>query len=227
MARKKTASVKTADPTAAVLQWIARSYESYRRWRERGREIYLACNGDAGLARVRIAAEVRQAVASADPPSQGGEEPCDLPLLDGATADATALPASRLPYVDWVFVADYVLLACREPFAALIQENTRRKEEYRRMWESYVRRRWVIAARKLMRSDAGRNVEEILAALKVEHPRITKANVLEAQRQERAGVPLRKPFRPSRPRLLRPYSPVYFTDAATEPSADSKSETAT
>ncbi|MDI7253330.1 MAG: hypothetical protein QME89_12360, partial [Actinomycetota bacterium] len=42
------------------------------------------------------------------------------------------------PYVDWVLVADYVLLACREPFAALIQENTRRKEEYRRMLLRYL-----------------------------------------------------------------------------------------
>ncbi len=227
MARKKTKSVKLDDPTAAVLQWIARSYESYRRWRERGREIYLACNGEARLARVRIAAEVRQAVASADPRSEGDEEPCDLPLLEGATADASLPSAARLLYVDWVLVADYVLLACREPFAALIQENTRRKEEYRRMWESFIRRRWVIAARKLMRRDAERTVEEILAALKTRHPRITRANVLEARRQERAGVPLRRPFRPSRPRLLRPYSPVYFTDAATKPAADTKSETAT
>jgi len=226
MAQKKSAAARSADPTAAILQWIARSYESYRRWRERGREVYLACNGDSGLARVRIAAEIRQAVASADPQSEDGEEPRSLPLLEGAPADATLPPASRLLYVDWVLVADYVLLACREPFAAMIQENTRRKEEYRRMWESYIRRRWVIAARKLMRSDAGRSVEEILAALKAEHPGITKANVLEAQRQERAEVPLRKPFRPDRPRLLRPYSPVYFTDAATDSSSGSKPETA-
>ncbi|NMC21223.1 MAG: hypothetical protein GYA33_12485 [Thermogutta sp.] len=210
--KKKSASVKSADPTAAVMQWIARSYESYRLRRERGREVYLACNGDSGLARMRVAAEIRQAAASAGPQPEGGEERPSLPLLEGAPTDATLPTGSRLLYVDWVLVADYILLACREPFSALTQENTRRKEEYRRLWESYLRRRWVVAARKSMRSDPGRSAEEILAALKAKHPRITKANVLEAQRQERAGVPLRKPLKPSRPRLLRPYSPVYFTD---------------
>lgn len=215
---RKSASVRSSDPTAAVLRWIAQSYESYRRWRERGREVYLACNGDSALARVRIAAELRQAVASPDAGPENDEKSDALPLLEAASAEAALPPPSRLPYVDWVLAADYVLLACREPFAALVQENTRRKEEYRRIWESYVRRRWVSAARKLMRSDPKRSTAEILASLKAKHPRITQANILEAQRQERAGVPLRKPVRPTRPRLLRPYSPVYFTDVTSESS---------
>ncbi|MGQ9821685.1 MAG: hypothetical protein ACUVQK_07480 [Thermogutta sp.] len=219
MARKKSTSVQSADPTAVVLRWIAQSYDSYRRWRERGRELYLVCNGDSGLARVRIAAEVRQAIATADSPAASEDSGESLPLLDGASADPVLPPVARLIYVDWVLVADYVLLACREPFAALAQENTRRKEEYRRMRESYIRRRWVAAARKLLRGDPGRNVEEVLEALKAEHPRITKANVLEAMRQERAGVPLRKPLRPTRPRLLRPYAPAYFVDPAPDGSA--------
>ncbi|GEM_PF-1468491 len=216
MSRRKSPSGKTADPTAAVLRWIAGSYATYRSWRDRGREIYLACNGDGRLARARIAAEIRQAV-TADAGSTGNEaEDAETPLLEAAAADAPLPSPSRLLYVDWVMVADYALLACREPFAALVQENTRRKEEFRRLWESYVRRRWVTAARKLMRRSPSASTAEILHALQRKHPQVTRANVLEAQRQERAGVPLRRPLKPARPRLFKPYSPQYFLDVTAD-----------
>ena len=129
--------------------------------------------------------------------------------------------ASNAAYVDWLFVADYLLLACASPSEQLEAENERRETEFQNVWSSYSIRLIVHAAREEMRQTPGLTDQDCLAAIQSRHEKVSMANIKEARRLEKMRSALEPPRSPTRAEPMRPYCSLFFGSAARPPRSAS------
>ena len=120
------------------------------------------------------------------------------------------ISASNSAYVDWGYLADYVLLCCAAVSEELEEENQLRALEYRQLFESYCIRLAVFDARTIIRANPELNDDDVLTQLKTKHKKAAAAHVKEARKLERNAVRYVPPKAPRESPEMNRYVPLYF-----------------
>lgn len=197
--------------TVTAVHWLARSYESLEEWRRTGKEIFFSVNGESDVARNRLASLIRRYFV--DTPLSAEDVTRWKP---GSTETETIrvsppkISASNSAYVDWGYLADYVLLSCAAISEELEDENQKRNMEYRQSLESHNIRSAVFEARTIIREKANLNDVEVLEKLKKIYEKASAAHVKEARKQERNGDRYTPPKPPRESPQMNRYVPLYF-----------------
>jgi len=201
--------------SSAVLGWLTRSYDAHQVWKKRARDVFMASNGDSVLSRTRVAAIVRRYFLEERPASEDVEQWSKG--YGGSVQVQVVAPkvsASNASYLDWLFVADYLLLSCAAETEEYQEENQRRETEFQQLLGSYHLRSIIHESRELMAAKPEMDDGEILELLKKGHPKASLANVKEGRRLESQGASRLKPLEPARPDPLPLYKSVHFPSKA-------------
>ena len=179
--------------TVTAVQWLARSYESMEHWKRTGKEVFFSLNGESDVARNRLASIIRKYFVDTPP----GAEDVNRWRRDSTETETIRVVPSddfRLQnsaYVDWGYLADYVLLAFAAISEELEDENQKRTTEYRQSLESHNIRLAVFDARMILRENPNLNDDDVLTQLKTKHEKAAAAHVKEARKLERNNVRVR------------------------------------
>ena len=194
-----------------VLQWLARSYETLLEWRQLATAAYIAANGDHALARNRVAFDVRAHFL------EGDLLPADLEKwrpgfddLQNFRMDPPKVSPSNAAYVDWIRIADYLLLSAASPIDIIDRANQQRETEYQSAISSYRIRRIVFETAATLRSDPELPDERLLSRIQKDHPDASMANIKEGRRVAKDGHPITAPKEPGAASAIGPYRPLYF-----------------
>lgn len=197
-----------------VLEWLARSFETIEKWKEIAANLYFSANGDSNLARNRVATLVRSHFIDSPPSSEDVKRwSTDVQNIETMRVSPPKISASNAAYVDWLYVADYLLLACACPSDQMDEENQRRETDFQIVWSSYCIRLIVHAAREDLRQSPEVEDEELLKSIRSRHPKASLANIKEARRLEKVRAALALPQAPERAEPLRPYVSLFFGTA--------------
>jgi len=194
-----------------VLAWLNRDDENQEAWKQNGRDVFLSSNGDSVLSRTMLASQVRRYFLEDRPETEivrrwnkGHTE------IVSVRVDPPRISASNAGYVDWLFIADYLLLCCSGAAEFLLDENTRRDSAYQQLMSSYEIRRLSWEACQLIRQDPETSDEEILATLRRKNEKASMANVKQARRLVKPGNRTAEPVKPEQAEALQAYRPIYF-----------------
>jgi len=194
-----------------VLSWLARSFETMEEWKAKAAVVFFASNGDSAVSRNRVAAVVRNYFVNESLKAEEVKQwQKDCEQVEVVEIVPPKVSASNSTYVDWLFVADYLLLACGSTAEALLEENQRRESECQTLEGSYKIRLIVHEAREVMRGKSDMSDDDVLLEVQGKHKKAALANVKEARRQERANTYHAAPQAPIRPEPMPPYSALYF-----------------
>ncbi len=197
--------------TVTAVQWLARSYESMEHWKRTGKEVFFSLNGESDVARNRLASIIRKYFVDTPP----GAEDVNRWRRDSTETETIRvvppkISASNSAYVDWGYLADYVLLACAAISEELEDENQKRTTEYRQSLESHNIRLAVFDARMILRENPNLNDDDVLTQLKTKHEKAAAAHVKEARKLERNNVRYAPPKAPRESPAMNRYVPLYF-----------------
>lgn len=197
--------------SAEVLDWLMRCYKTQERWKNLARRIFFLSNGDSVLSRTRVAGRVRQHFVEGKPKTEDVERWQES--YEGTTKvqiEPPKVSASNAGYVDWLYIADYLLLPCSSPTERFQEENQRRDTEFQQLLGSYQIRMQVHGARGLIEKHADKDDDQILDLLKRDFVKASLANVKEARRLDASNASRNKPLEPEKPPRLDLYASVYF-----------------
>ena len=204
--------LETSDQsTVTALQWFARSYESIEEWKDKAREVFYSLNGNSEVARNRVAAMVRFYFVETPPKAEDVKRwKQDAKETETVHVVPPKISASNSAYVDWCYVADYLLLACAALSDELDAENQLRDTEYRAALDSFKIRTMVHEARSLLRGTPNASETELLASLTAKHAKAASAHIKEAKRLERGDVRYAPPKAPTPSTPMPKYVPLYW-----------------
>lgn len=194
-----------------VIGWLMRCYDSQELWKRRARDVFMNSNGDSVLSRTRVASTVRKYFLDTPPPPEDVKRwKENYEDTESVHVEPPKVSASNAGYVDWLYVADYLLLGCAGITDEYNEENQRRETEFQQVLSSYQLRLAVHDARNLVREQPQLTDDSILDLLRKTHEKASLANMKEARRLERASALHSKPIAPERPDPLRRYNSVFF-----------------
>ncbi len=197
--------------TSTAMEWLARSYESMEQWKRTGKELFFSLNGQSDVARNRLAAVIRKYFVETPPNTEDVRRwKRDSTEQETIRVTPPKISASNSAYVDWGYLADYVLLACAAVSEELEEENQKRALEYRQLFDSYSIRLAVFDARTIIRTNAELNDDDALTQLKMKHEKAAAAHVKEARKLERNAVRYAPPKPPTESPEMNRYVPLYF-----------------
>lgn len=203
---------ESSDPTTdACMKWLTKNYESMEQWKNLARDVFFSVNGESNVARNRVASMLRSRFLSIDE-----QETVVTRWKEGlADSEQVAIPvpkinASNASYIDWVFLADYLLLACASLSDRLETENQKRESEFQLAEGSFALRSIIYAARRKMQQEAELSDEEILLQVRQEYPKAAMANVKEARKLERGKFKIQVPIAPKQGTPLARYVSLYL-----------------
>ena len=206
----------TPDASATPIQWLLRSYETSVEWKAKAKDVFFSVNGDSNLARNRIAGIVRNYFIENKNrlvPEDVGRWKDGENVVEKGRFVPPKISESNATYVDWVYIADFLLL----PFISLQEEldaeNQRRETEFDNAMRSYKKRLAVEEAREAIRHDSLSTDAAILESLKSGHPDASLAAVKVARRLEKANVLEPKAREPVKAAPMPFYKPLYFPSA--------------
>ncbi len=180
-------------------------------WKKRGKEIFLSANGQRQVSRNRLACEIRRYFVETPPkPEDVQRWTSDGKSIETVRVVPPKINASNSAYIDWNYIADYVLLACSVMDEDFEAENQIRQDEYRSLYDSYVIRKSVHDARIAIRSNPKLDDDGLMEQLKKGNPKIALAHIKEARRLEKIDDRFKEPTAPEPSPPLEPYEPQYF-----------------
>lgn len=195
----------------SVLEWLGRTYETMEEWKAKARDVFFSSNGDSNLSRNRVASIVRAHFLESPPKPEDVERwKAGFDEIETVHITPPNVSASNSAYVDWLYIADYLLLACASPTEQLDAENQRRETEFQNVLGSYNIRLIVYDAREKLRHDPTLTDNDVLAAVQKKHPKASMANIKEARRLEKANVFHDAPKEPIRAEPMPRYTALYF-----------------
>ena len=196
---------------ATPLSWITRTYQSKLDWQNQAQEVFLSVNGDSNVARNRVATRVRQYF------TETRLEPEDVQRwkkganeIETIRINPPKLSESNSGYVDWLHIANFLLMAGCAEGEARDKENQTRETEYLNALRSYKMRVIVEDAREELRREPALSNESLLERVKKRHADASLVSVKEARRLEKVGArtpPARAPIK-SEP--IPRYTTLYF-----------------
>ena len=197
------------DVPASPVDWLLRSYDSFVEWKTRARDEYIRLNGDSHAARNRVAWVVRNYFTESKLSQEQvgrwkGNEIVYVHLTPPNITDSNAT------YVDWIYIADVLLIHCAAEHDDIDQENQRRDTEYQRAYNSYRLRIAVEEAQEAIQEAPGAADEVILAALLGTHLDASMATVKEARKRVKSKSTFPKAELPHRGAPIAPFVPLYF-----------------
>lgn len=197
--------------TSTAIEWLARSYESMEKWKRTGKELFFSLNGQSDVARNRLASVIRKYFVETPPVAEDVRRwKRDSTELETIRVTPPKISASNSAYVDWGYLADYVLLACAAVSEELEEENQKRASEYRQSLESYNIRLAVYDARTIIREKKDLNDTDVLTQLQTKHEKAAAAHVKEARKLERNDIRYAPPKSPKESPEMSRYVPLYF-----------------
>ena len=197
--------------TMTAIQWLARSNESMEQWKRTGKELFFSLNGHSDIARNRLASVIRKYFVETPPNAEDIRRwKRDSTEQETIRVTPPKITASHSAYIDWGYLADYVLLACAADNEELEEENQLRALEYRQSFESYCIRLAVFDARTIIRANPELNDNDVLTQLKMKHDKTAAAHVKEARKLERNAARYSPPKEPRISPEMSRYVPLYF-----------------
>ena len=194
-----------------VIEWLMRSFSTGEEWKQRARSVYLSSNGDSALARMRVSSLVRSYILDgALTPEDVDEWTENQERIVTKRVTPPKITTSNAAYVDWQFVADYLLLPCSSPNSDYEQETLRRQSEHQQIRTSYELRLYVYEARKLLEANPRLSESKVAAQVKVSYPKASVASVKEAKRLIADNVAMHPPVEPDPITELPLYASIYF-----------------
>ena len=158
-------------------------------WKAKAKDVFYSSNGDSNLSRNRVASIVRTYFLETPPkPEDVQRWKTGFEEIETVHVTPPNVSASNSAYVDWLYIADYLLLACASPTEQLDEENQRRETEFQNVLGSYKIRLIVHDAREKLRNETTLTDTDILAAVKKVYPKASMANIKEARRLEKGKV---------------------------------------
>ena len=196
---------------STAIEWLARSYESMEKWKRTGKELFFSVNGQSDVARNRFALIIRKHFVETPPVAEDVRRwKRDSAGLETVRVVPPKISASNSAYIDWCYLADYVLLACASISDDIEEENQKRASEYRQCLESYNIRLAVFDARSIIREGGDLDDANVLAHLQAKHENAAIAHVKEARKLERKKVLYAPPKPPKESPAMPRYVPLYF-----------------
>lgn len=195
-----------------VNEWLQKDYQTGEYWKNVGKEIYLVANGDCALTRHRLADVLRRSISKLQPgPVTYQKWKDDFSEIEKVEIESPNISATNDAYVDWLRLADFLLLAAASTWPRLEEENMRRRAMYDQARRGY---------------EARMIVKEIAEYLK-EHPTVTDGDIqatLNKPNREVAQIHIAKAKQliphtagreiserePEEPSPLNRYTPLYF-----------------
>jgi len=181
------------------------------KWKAKAKEVFFSSNGDSNLSRIRVASIVRTHFLETPPEPEDVERwKKGFDEIETVHVMPPKVSPSNSAYVDWLYIADYMLLACASPTDWLDEENQRRETEYQHVLGSYRIRSIVYDARERMRHDTTLSDNDILVAVQKDHLKASMANIKEARRLEKGNVYHASPKEPIPADPMPRYTALYF-----------------
>ena len=197
--------------TATAIEWLARSYKSMEQWKQAGKELFFSLNGQSDVARNRMASVIRKYFVDTPPVAEDVRRwNRDVTEVETVRVVPPKISASNSAYVDWGYLADYVLLACAASSEELEEENQKRASEYRQSLESYSIRLAVFDARTIIREQINVNDADVLSQLQTKHEKAAAAHIKEARKLERNEARYAPPKPPKESPAMPRYVALYF-----------------
>lgn len=195
------------------IQWLLRSYETSREWKDKAKDVFFSVNGDSDLARNRVAGIVRNYFIE----NKNRLEPEDVGrwkdgenVAEKVRVVPPTVTESNSTYVDWVYIADFLLLPFVSLQEALDAENQRRETEFDNAMRSYKKRLAVEDAREAVRSGSLPSDAAILESLKIHHPDASLATIKVARKLEKENAIEPKAREPKKSAPMPPFKALYF-----------------
>jgi len=204
----------TATPprlSGSILDWIGRTYKAMEAWKSKAAEVFFASNGDSNLSRNRVASIIRTHFVETilEPETverwKGGFEE-----IESVVVTPPKITVSNSTYIDWLYVADYLLLACASPSDVLAEENQRRETEYQSVLTSYRIRLVVHHVRESIRNAGQVSDDDLLVMAKEKYSKASMANIKEARRLESIDAEHELPREPFPAEPMPRYASLYF-----------------
>ncbi len=195
----------------AVIEWLGRTHDTMEEWKAKARGIFHASNGDSNTARNRVASIVRSYFLTSPPEDE------DVNLwneghtrIEPVHVTPPKVSASNAAFVDWLFVADYLLLASASLSEELAEENQRRETEFRQVLDSYRIRLIIYDAREEMRRGPDLTDDGVVDSVKSKYPKASMSHIKEARRLEKANTRHGPPKEPPPSVPMPRYTALYF-----------------
>lgn len=205
------ATVSSPGSVSTPIQWLLRSYRTADEWKRKAKDVLFAVNGDSNVARNRVASIIRSYFVDTKLKPEDVER---WKPRENAKETVRVVPptitVSNATYVDWVYIADFLLLACCSVTEELEAENQRRETEFDNALRSYRKRLAVEAVCEVIRQGSTATDKAIVESLKELHPDISEAAVKIARKLEREKIVEPKAKEPQRAEPMPPYNALYF-----------------
>jgi hypothetical protein len=195
-----------------VLDWITKDYESHTYWKNLGKEMFLVSNGDSVLTRHRVADALRRSISGhPTTPVTVSRWNDDFTAILAIEVDPPAIAVANQLYVDWIQIADYVLLAAAASFERLEEENQRRKEAFDRARNGYEARRLVGLVTEFLEQNPEASEDAVIAASRELNLDVKKAHIALARKlaTKSDSRQRRREVEPTAPIMLGTYQSIH------------------
>lgn len=192
-----------------VHEWLTKDCPSAEYWKEIGKELYLVSDGDCVLTRHRLADVLRRSISKLQPgPVTYEKWKDDFSEITKVEIESPGIGATNDAYVDWLRIADYLLLAAASTWPKLDEENQRRRTMYDQARRGYEARTIVKAVAAYLEEHPKAPDGDIQAALKhdVGQVHIAQAKKVTPHTSGREIVEQG----PEMPAQIERYKPLYF-----------------
>jgi hypothetical protein len=198
-----------------VHEWITKDYPTSESWKEIGREIYLASNGNCALARHRLADALRRSISKLQTgPTTYQRWNEDFSAIVTLEIESPGISTSNDAYVDWIRIADYLLLSAASTWPRLEDDNQRRKTMYDLSRRGFDARMIVKAVAEYLKENPQAKDADVRDALTAKGIEVGQIHISQAKKITRhtGGVEIVEQ-EPELPTQIERYKALYFKDA--------------
>jgi hypothetical protein len=195
-----------------VQEWLTRDYSTHESWKEIGKEMYLACNGDGVLTRHRLADALRRSISKLQPgPVSYDKWNEDFSAIVKVEIEPPTITTTSDAYVDWLRIADYLLLAAASTWPRLEDDNQRRRAMYDQSRRGYEARMIVKDVTEYLKENPTATDGDVRAALNREGREVIQIHIAQAKKTtpHTSGREIVEQ-EPEVPSQVNRYSPLYF-----------------
>lgn len=195
-----------------VHEWLTKDHPTSEYWKDIGREMYLVSNGDGVLARHRLADALRRSISKLQPGvvtyDKWNEDFSAIVKVEIKSPD---ISTSHEAYVDWLRIADYLLLAAASTYPRLEDDNQRRKTMYDQSRRGYESRAIVMAVAAYLQANPSATDGEIQTALDRDDREVAQIHIAQAKKitPHTSGREIIE-REPEVPQQLNRYASIYF-----------------
>jgi|GEM_PF-1532840 hypothetical protein len=212
-------TAESESQSSTPLNWLNRSYESMKEWKAKALKVFLSVNGDSNVARNRVASQVRKYFEKTSlVPEDVQRWKKGINEIETIRVIPPKSSESRSGYVDWLHIADLLLMSGCADGEAINEEQQERDTEFLNVQRSYKMRVVVEEARAELRRDPTLSDDSLSEHLKEKFSEMFKDKdkdppavaIKEARKLEKSGVRTPSPKAPIKSEPIPRYTTLYF-----------------